>query len=102
MSQQFFRLIGSCVTSAFALAGCAANSGVVPSGSGTYIVSRQAATGFSGLGTLKDDALREADAYCNSQRRMMVVLEATQSQPPYVLGNYPRAEVHFRCDTSIP
>ncbi len=28
------------------LAGCASNSGVVPMGNDTYMVSRQAATGF--------------------------------------------------------
>lgn len=35
--------------------GCASNSGVVPIGPDTFMVSRQAATGFSGSGTLKAD-----------------------------------------------
>lgn len=43
------------------LSGCASNSGVVGTGPDTFMVSRQAATGFSGLGTLKADAIREAE-----------------------------------------
>ena len=45
------------------ISGCASNSGVVPIGPDTFMVSRQAATGFSGLGTLKADAFQEANQY---------------------------------------
>ena len=45
-------------------AGCAANSGIVQMGSNTYMVSRQAATGFTGMGTLKAEAMREAFDQC--------------------------------------
>lgn len=27
----------------------------------------------------------------------MVVVSTTETQPPYVLGNYPRSEVQFKC-----
>ena len=80
-----------------ALAGCASNSGVVPAGQDTYLVSREAASGFAGLGTLKADALRQADAYCQGLHKAMKVISATESQPPYVFGNFPRAEVQFMC-----
>jgi len=50
--------------SAILVCGCASNSGVVPIGQETYMVSRQAATGFSGSGTLKAEAFAEAKAYC--------------------------------------
>ena len=43
--------------------GCAANSGVVATGADSYMVSRQAATGFSGSGTLKADAIAQANQY---------------------------------------
>jgi hypothetical protein len=79
------------------VAGCASNSGVVPMGADRYMVSRQAATGFSGLGTLKADALREADRYCAGHGRSLIVDNTTESQPPYLLGNFPRAEVQFHC-----
>jgi len=85
------------------LAGCASNSGVVPAGPDSHLVSRQAASGFSGLGTLKADALREADSYCKTHGKALKVTNTTESQPPYVLGNFPKAEVQFMClDTSDP
>ena len=64
-----------------ALLGCASNSGVVPIGDDTLMVSRQAATGFSGLGTLKADALREANAYCLAQNKKLHVITATEAEP---------------------
>jgi len=85
-----------------ALASCASNPGVAPAGPDTYIVSRQAATGFTGLGGLKEDALREANGYCVARKREMIVVNSTESQPPYVLGNFPRVEVQFKCVETVP
>ena len=79
------------------LAGCASNSGVRPIGPDTFMVSRQAATGFSGLGTLKADALDEAKRYCAGQKKELQVVSTNESKPPYLLGNFPRAEVQFMC-----
>lgn len=79
------------------VAGCASNSGVVPIGPDTYMVSRQAATGFSGLGDLKAEAFREASQYCGERRRSLQVVRTAESAPPYILGNFPRAEVQFMC-----
>ena len=45
--------------------------GVVPIGQDTYMVSRQAATGFSGSGTRKAEAFREANEFCISQGEVM-------------------------------
>jgi len=42
------------------LAACASNSGVVQMGNDTYFISKQAATGFTGLESLRGDALRSA------------------------------------------
>ena len=77
--------------------GCALNSGVVPIGQETFMVSRQAATGFSGLGTLKAEAIQEANQYCIKQNKNIRVVNTIESSPPYVLGNFPRAEVQFVC-----
>jgi hypothetical protein len=85
------------------LGGCAANSGVVSLGADRFMVSRQAATGFSGLGTLKADAIREAEQYCAKNGKAVYALKTTESKPPYVLGNFPRAEIEFMClDSSDP
>ena len=81
----------------FLLAGCSSNSGVVPMGSGRFLVSRQAATGFSGSGTLKADAIREANSYCQRDGRTAEVLKTWESSPPFIFANFPKAEVQFKC-----
>lgn len=76
---------------------CASNSGVVPIGPDTFMVSRQAATGFTGHGNLKAEALREAEDYCTGRKKVMQIVNSTESQPPYIFGNFPKAEVQFMC-----
>jgi hypothetical protein len=84
--------------SAFLLViGCAAQTGVVPIGQNSYLVAKQAATGFPGLGNLKAEALQEANQFCIGRGSDLFVTRSTETQPPYVLGNYPRAEIEFRC-----
>ncbi len=80
-----------------ALAGCAATSSVVPIGADRFMMSKQAATGFTGLGNLKAEALIEANAFCVKDGRKMEMLSATETAPPYILGNYPRVELQFTC-----
>lgn len=80
---------------ALILTGCASNSGVVSIGKDTYIVSRQAATGSSGLGSLKAKAFKEANQYCSCQKKVMRVVHTEESKPPFIFGNYPRVEVRF-------
>jgi hypothetical protein len=77
--------------------GCAANSGVVPIGQDTYMVSRQAATGFSGSGNLKAEAFQEANEFCVSQGKLIQVVSTSEARPPYVVGNFPKAEIQFMC-----
>jgi hypothetical protein len=79
------------------VAGCASQTGVVPNGQGSYLIAKQAATGFPGLGNLKAEALQEANQYCVNSGSELFITRATETQPPYVLGNYPRAEIEFRC-----
>jgi len=71
-------------------AGCASNSGVVPMGSDTYMVSRQAATGFTGMGT-------QAYEQCQKTGKSVQVLEAVDARPPYIFGNFPKTEIRFKC-----
>ena len=89
--------IAATLGAALALAGCASNSGVVPIGPNLFTSSKQQATGFPGLGNLKSDLLTEANGYCAKQGRTMTLVHATETQPPYVLGNYPRVEIQFGC-----
>lgn len=79
------------------LVGCASNSGVVPMGNDTYMVSRQAASGFSGMGTLKAEAMREAYQQCQKTGKIVEVIEVIDAKPPYILGNFPKTEIRFKC-----
>ncbi len=79
------------------LSGCAVNSGIVPMGNNTYMVSRQAATGFHGMGKLKADAMREAYDECQKQSKSVEVIETIDAQPPYIFGNFPKTEIRFKC-----
>lgn len=79
------------------LLGCASNSGIVSIGPDTYFVSRQAATGFSGMGTLKAEALGEAGQFCGAKGRKLQVLGESDARPPFILGNFPKTEIKFAC-----
>ena len=79
------------------LAGCASDSGVIDQGGGTYFVSKQAATGFSGLGNLRANVTTEARQFCARTGKELRVLNINETQPPYLLGNYPRVELEFAC-----
>lgn len=85
------------ILAAFYLTGCAQNSGIVQVSSDTYIVSRQAATGFHGMGTLRADALREAYAKCSSLNKDVEIVETNDAEPPYIMGNFPKTEIIFKC-----
>lgn len=79
------------------LAGCGAAPPITPAGDGTLLITRQAATGFTGIGTMRADALREAQAHCAGQGKSFTVLDTRQTEGPYVMGNYPRVDITFRC-----
>lgn len=79
------------------LAGCASNSGVVPTGPDTYFVARQGASSFTGQAALKGETLTEAGAFCRDKGKTLQVLSQKDAEPPFVLGNFPKSEVQFRC-----
>lgn len=79
------------------LAACASYSGVVPAGGDTFMISKQQATGFPGLGNMKAEVLTAANERCARDQRDMTLISETETKPPYILGNYPRVEIHFRC-----
>lgn len=82
---------------AILLVGCASNSGVTSIGKDTFLVSRQAATGFSGSGTLKAEAFQEATQYCERLGKSLQVVNTHEAAPPYIFGNFPKAEIQFMC-----
>ena len=79
------------------ITGCASNTGIVPIGRGTYTIAKQQATGFPGLGNLRAEIIAEATAYCLNNGASFELLNVQETQPPYILGNYPRSEIKFTC-----
>ena len=89
------------------LGGCAANSGVVPIGLDTYLVSHQG-SGFWVMPTqLRNDALIEANQYCKQNNKIFQVnkIEMLEQIPATAPGGprFPVAEVQFMClDSNDP
>jgi len=72
------------------ISGCAVNSGVVQMGDDTYMISRQAPSGFHGRGKLKAEAMQEAYAQGQKTGKVVKVVETNDSKPPYIFGNFPK------------
>jgi hypothetical protein len=79
------------------LSSCAVNSGIVTAGPNSFVVSRQAASGFSNIGELKPEALNEAGQYCSGQQKSLVVQSVKEARPASYPGDFPRTEVQFSC-----
>ena len=79
------------------LAGCASNTGIVPMGRDTYMIAKQQGTGFPGLGSMKAEIITEAVQFCEKQGKEFQLTATKETQPPYILGNYPRSEIEFMC-----
>ena len=76
---------------------CASYTGVVPMGKDTYMIAKQQATGFPGLGNMKAEIIGDGTRYCAGSGKEFQIVSTQETQPPYVLGNYPRAEIQFMC-----
>jgi hypothetical protein len=66
-------------------------------GGDQFFVSKQAATGFTGMANLRAEVLQEAYVECSKTGRAVEVVNTAESHPPYLLGNYPRVDITFRC-----
>lgn len=79
------------------LAGCASNPGVIKTGPNSYMVSRQGKTGLAGIAGLRAKAMGDANTYCAQQGMQAQMTSTDQSSGPYILGNFPRADISFKC-----
>ncbi len=81
------------------ITGCAqTNSGAMPAGDGTFVLYRQAGAFPSGKKNLLSEALAEANQKCRSDGKKFSLITTQENQGPYILGNYPKATVTFKCD----
>lgn len=79
------------------LTGCASHSAIAPMGKNQFTLSKQASTGFPGLGNMKAELLTEASEHCKKSGKELSVTRVAETSPPYVFGNYPRVDVDFSC-----
>ncbi len=87
------------VITIFLLVGCAqTNTGPMPAGRDTYVISRQAGAFPTGKEPLLAEALMEANAKCDAEKKKMNLLSTNENSGPYILGNYPKATVIFKCE----
>jgi hypothetical protein len=72
-------------------------SDIVAMADGTFLVSREARTGFARIGKLRTRAMQNATEHCQTAGKSLSVVNVQQSQGPYILGKYPRIDITFRC-----
>jgi hypothetical protein len=82
-----------------AITGCASHTGVVAVGKDSYMLAKQQSTGFPGLGNMKAEIITEGRLYCATENKEFQLVSTSETQPPYVFGNFPRAEIQYVCLT---
>jgi len=60
-----------------------------------YRIYHRAATGFVSIQSIREAAEQRATEFAGRQGQSFIVLGEKISQPPYILGNFPRIEIVF-------
>jgi hypothetical protein len=82
------------------ITGCAIDTGVVPLNNHTFTITKQAGTGFPGIDGVKEGVLQDATKYCANLHKTLKIITSQETQPPYILGNFPRADMTFSCEAN--
>lgn len=67
-----------------------------------YRIYHRAATGFVSIESLRQSAESRAEAFAERRGKTFVVLAEKTSNPPYILGNFPRIELVFALKNKEP
>jgi hypothetical protein len=94
------KIIAIIITSLF-LVGCPSYTGIVKIANDSYMVAKQQATGFPGLGNMRAEIITDAKNYCNDVGKELNITNIKETQPPYIFGNYPRSEIQFTCSQNV-
>ncbi|WP_409425491.1 MULTISPECIES: hypothetical protein [unclassified Pseudoalteromonas] len=87
------------IISTVLLASCATTStGPTPVGDNKYVMSRQEGAFPSGSEPLLQEVLQEANRFCASLDKKMKLINSTENPGPYIMGNYPKATITFKCE----
>lgn len=93
-----FRELSASFLLVLVLAGCATTqSGPTPAGHDVYVISRQAGAFPSGREPLLQEALIAAEQKCKGEGKRMTLVSSNENQGPFILFNYPKATVTFKC-----
>ena len=60
-----------------------------------YTLYERGATGFVPIQTLRSSLERRAEMFAERQNKSIIVLGERMSEPPYILGNFPRIQIVF-------
>jgi hypothetical protein len=60
-----------------------------------YTVYQRAASGFESIQSIRSQVERRAEIFANRQNKSIIVLGENISEPPYILGNFPRIQIVF-------
>jgi hypothetical protein len=66
-------------------------------GNEEYRVFSQGASSFVSVASVRSNAERRGNAFCERKGKTMNSLQETTSKPPHILGNFPRVEIIFEC-----
>jgi hypothetical protein len=65
--------------------------------SDVYRIYQRGGSGFVSIPSLRKSVEKRAAEFCERQGKGMLVLGEKISEPPYILGNFPRIEMVFAC-----
>jgi hypothetical protein len=82
---------------ALLLTGCVSGTGVVPMGSGSYMVSAQNGGPIGSLGAIKAKALKEAADFCAAKSQDFAIIKT--SDIPRSFSKTPETSIEFKCVT---
>ena len=60
-----------------------------------FYATRQASSGFGGVGTIKAKLLNDARVHCEKSSQKVEIIQLWNNEGPFVFGNFPRAEIKF-------
>lgn len=79
------------------LAGCATQTGVIPTGADTYTILRQGSGFWASPSVLVAEATREAGTYCANKNKTLEITNTREQPVGLRPGAYPEGEIKFRC-----
>jgi len=63
----------------------------------THLWFRVSGNRFFLLWNAKSRSVQRSESILPSQKKVLQIVNTSEAQPPYVLGNFPKAEVQFMC-----